>query len=288
MKKIFTFLTMAVLTITTAKAQTDYVWNCSAVTPTSGSDSNISSVIFSSTQGNNNGTTTLITTTSASSGYTGASGTSNFGAACLTGAINTSTSTYFSVTITPATDYKITLNSIKFGSRGTNTGPKKISIYSNIDNYTTPIGSATVLANSSWALSSITFSGTNLTGTASTPVVLRIYGSDGTGTPSSGTANWRLDDITLNITATSTTLSVGDISKTKNIFLKNTVVDNELSFQTKGTATVKVYNVSGQLVKSTTISATNSNLDVASLPKGNYVVTAELNGEKVSQKIIKK
>ena len=44
----------------------------------------------------------------------------------------------------------------------------------------------------------------------------------------------------------------------------------------------------GQLVKSATISAQSANVDVASLPKGNYVVTAELNGEKVSQKVIKK
>lgn len=95
-----------------------------------------------------------------------------------------------------------------------------------------------------------------------------------------------VDDLSL--TPKNSTLSVNDISKTKNIFLKNTFVDNVLSFQTKGTAIVKLYNVSGQLVKSATVSATNSNLDVASLPKGNYVVTAELNGEKFSQKIIKK
>lgn len=95
-----------------------------------------------------------------------------------------------------------------------------------------------------------------------------------------------IDDFSL--TPKNSTLSVNDISKTKNIFLKNTVVDNALSFQTKGTATVKVYNVSGQLVKSSVISVSNSTVDVVSLPKGNYVVTAELNGEKVSQKIIKK
>lgn len=95
-----------------------------------------------------------------------------------------------------------------------------------------------------------------------------------------------VDDFSL--TAKNSSLSVGDISKSKNIFLKNTMVDNTLSFQTKGNASVKVYNANGQLVKSVTISAQNANVDVASLPKGNYVVTAELNGEKVSQKVIKK
>lgn len=101
---------------------------------------------------------------------------------------------------------------------------------------------------------------------------------------STGTRQIVLDDISW----TTSTLSVGDISKTKNIFLKNTIVDNTLSFQAKGNASVKVYNANGQLVKSATISAQNANVDVASLPKGNYVVTAELNGEKVSQKVIKK
>lgn len=61
-----------------------------------------------------------------------------------------------------------------------------------------------------------------------------------------------------------------------------------MSFQTKGNASVKVYNMNGQLVKSAAISVANSTVDVASLPKGNYVVTSELNGEKVSQKVIKK
>ena len=95
-----------------------------------------------------------------------------------------------------------------------------------------------------------------------------------------------VDDFSL--TPINSTLSVNDISKTKNIFLKNTMVDNTLSFQTKGNATVRVYNTNGQLVKSATISAQNANVNVANLPKGNYVVTAELNGETVSQKIFKK
>ena len=95
-----------------------------------------------------------------------------------------------------------------------------------------------------------------------------------------------IDDFSL--TPKNSTLSAIDVLKSKNIFLKNTMVDNTLSFQTKGNATVRVYNTNGQLVKSDTISAQNANVNVANLPKGNYVVTAELNGETVSQKILKK
>ena len=95
-----------------------------------------------------------------------------------------------------------------------------------------------------------------------------------------------VDDFSL--TPKNSTLSVGDVIKSKNIFLKNTMVDNTLSFQTKGKASVKVYNANGQLVKTANVSAQNANVNVANLPKGNYVVTAELNGETVSQKILKK
>ena len=95
-----------------------------------------------------------------------------------------------------------------------------------------------------------------------------------------------IDDFSL--TPINSTLSVNDISKTKNIFLKNTMVDNTLSFQTKGNATVRVYNTNGQLVKTANVSAQNANVNVANLPKGNYVVTAESSGEKISQKVIKK
>ena len=95
-----------------------------------------------------------------------------------------------------------------------------------------------------------------------------------------------VDDFSL--TPKNSTLSVGDVIKSKNIFLKNTMVDNTLSFQAKGNASVKVYNANGQLVKTANVSAQNANVNVANLPKGNYVVTAELNGETVSQKILKK
>ena len=95
-----------------------------------------------------------------------------------------------------------------------------------------------------------------------------------------------VDDFSL--TPKNSTLSVGDVIKSKNIFLKNTMVDNTLSFQTKGKASVKVYNANGQLVKTANVSAQNANVNVANLPKGNYVVTAVLDGETVSQKILKK
>ena len=167
---------------------------------------------------------------------------------------------------------------------------------------------ATSLTTGTWtAVTALLYETTNLTGTVGTrngnDAAYRTSLSNTiTGLNiSAGQTFWvRFSDINISgtddglavddfsLTPINSTLSVNDISKTKNIFLKNTMVDNTLSFQTKGNASVKVYNANGQLVKSATISAQNANVDVASLPKGNYVVTAELNGEKISQKVIKK
>ena len=84
-----------------------------------------------------------------------------------------------------------------------------------------------------------------------------------------------------------TTLGVTDISKSKNVFLKNTIVDNTLNFEAKKNATVKVFNAEGKLVKSATVTPSSSNVDLSSLNKGVYILTAEVNGETVSQKIVK-
>lgn len=180
--------------------QTNYYWNCTSVSPTTGSNSNITSVEFGSTAGNNNGTTTLISAISGSSGYSGASGTSNFGAACKVGSMATASSTYFSIIITPSSNYSVKINSISFGSRGTGTGPQNVYIYSSIDNYTTSIGNVSVTNNSTWALKNISFEGTNLNRVVAGPVTIRIYGADGSGSAGVNTANWRIDDVNLSVT----------------------------------------------------------------------------------------
>jgi hypothetical protein len=130
--------------------------------------------------------------------------------------------------------------------------------------------------------------GTPITSTSAiAPTVLKSVAIRQDGGATAGTGNVSIDNLVVT-TYPSSVLATTDVIKSKNIFLKNSLVDNTLSFQTKGNATVRVYNTNGQLVKSDTISAQNANVNVANLPKGNYVVTAELNGETVSQKILKK
>ena len=169
---------------------------------------------------------------------------------------STSTAVYSTVELPVATDVSVKVAFSVSGSNSTST----LTI-----NNETPITSTSAVA----------------------PTVLKSVVIRQAGSATAGTGNVSIDNLVVT-TYPSSVLATTDVIKSKNIFLKNSMVDNTLSFQTKGNASVKVYNANGQLVKSATISAQNANVNVANLPKGNYVVTAELNGETVSQKILKK
>lgn len=80
------------------------------------------------------------------------------------------------------------------------------------------------------------------------------------------------------------TMATGDVTAFKAALVKNTLVQNTINFA--AASDVKIVNMNGQVVKTATVSATTS-LDVASLPKGIYIVTGNVNGKAVSQKIIK-
>ena len=169
---------------------------------------------------------------------------------------STSTAVYSTVELPVATDVSV---KVAFSVSGTNS-TSTLTI-----NNETPITSTSAVA----------------------PTLLKSVAIRQAGSTTAGTGNVSIDNLVVT-TYPSSVLATTDVIKSKNIFLKNSMVDNTLSFQTKGNASVKVYNANGQLVKSATISAQNANVNVANLPKGNYVVTAELNGETVSQKILKK
>ena len=169
---------------------------------------------------------------------------------------STSTAVYSTVELPVATDVSV---KVAFSVSGTNS-TSTLTI-----NSETPITSTSAVA----------------------PTVLKSVVIRQAGSATAGTGNVSIDNLVVT-TYPSSVLATTDVIKSKNISLKNTMVDNTLSFQTKGNASVKVYNANGQLVKTANVSAQNANVNVANLPKGNYVVTAELNGEKVSQKVIKK
>lgn len=92
-----------------------------------------------------------------------------------------------------------------------------------------------------------------------------------------------IDDFSLT-PQNSGSLSTVDVKNSKNLFVKNTVVKNEITFGTK--AQVKIYSVNGQLVKTVDVTE-NKSLNVADLQNGIYIVTGLVEGKNVSQKIIK-
>ncbi|RYZ48347.1 MAG: T9SS type A sorting domain-containing protein, partial [Sphingobacteriales bacterium] len=106
-------------------------------------------------------------------------------------------SAYFEFTITPDAGKQVTLFDLSFGSRSTPTGPQAYSVRSSIDNYSTEIASGSLANNSTWVLTDPVTTAT--TAYPSIPVTYRIYGINGTGTASSGTVNWRIDDLTIRI-----------------------------------------------------------------------------------------
>lgn len=97
-----------------------------------------------------------------------------------------------------------------------------------------------------------------------------------------GTRQLVLDDVAW--TAASV-LGVADDVTTKKSLVKNTAVENEITFASK--SDVKIYSVNGQIVKSASVNE-NTSLNVSDLPKGMYIVAGTVDGEAVSQKILKK
>lgn len=175
-------------------------WNFTTASP-SVTTANIS--VSDISRGNNNGTTNeLITTVSVSNTYPGFSAGGNAGAAARTGALNLASngSAYFEFTLTPANGYSFNVSGISFGTRSTSTGPQAYSIRSNTDNFSTDIVTGSIAASSSttWFLKSHA----NLSFQSATPVTFRIYGYNGTGSPSANTTNWRIDDLLLTVNAT--------------------------------------------------------------------------------------
>lgn len=99
---------------------------------------------------------------------------------------------------------------------------------------------------------------------------------------STGTRQLVLDDVSW--TAAST-LAVINPNEKKINFVKSTVVDTNLEFGAK--ADVKIYDMNGRMLKAASVNE-GTQLNVSALAKGVYIVAGEIEGQKVTQKIIKK
>jgi hypothetical protein len=184
------------------------LWDFVTATPKSGLPADVSggTVI----QRNNFGTTATLTPASVSSGYTGASGTSNAGAAARIGALNLAEagSAFFEFTFTPAAGRQLSVTGLSVGARSTGTGPQAYALFV-VNGNAEPalIASGPLANNSAWALLTPTF--LPVVSATASPVTFRLYGFNGVGNANINTANWRIDDLAVNLT-TGTGLSAGD------------------------------------------------------------------------------
>lgn len=133
--------------------------------------------------------------TSPSSVYTGASGGMSGSFAAVAGVFNVSSSSAFTITLTPAAGYQVSITSLSLGSRSTNSGPTTLALRTSADGFASDAFSTSVSTGGTWALVQ-TGALSNITGTSSDPLTIRIYGYGGT---SASGGNWRFDDVSMTV-----------------------------------------------------------------------------------------
>ena len=154
--------------------------------------------------------------------------------------------------------------------------PSNVVLTYIVDNtIASPTNTATLQINSQPLL-------TNATGIGTAPAALSGIAIREAGTATTGTGTVTLDNLVVKTYTPS--LSTIDFNSQKLNLVKNTKVTNEITFGEK--ANVKIYNLSGSLVKSVSVE-NGTTLDVSSLAKGVYLIKGDVNGETVVQKIIK-
>jgi hypothetical protein len=144
-----------------SRAGTVY-WNAGTASgntsPTSSTDVPATIAVGPISAGNNQGGEAFDNTVSASSGYTfllngvstSASGGFNFGVDTLVGtSLDTSTSTYFSLTVTPDPGTSFQVASIGFGTRSTDKGAQAWTLRSSLDSFASDLVVPGTLPNNS-------------------------------------------------------------------------------------------------------------------------------------------
>jgi len=201
-----------------SRAGTVY-WNAGTASgntsPTSSTDVPATIAVGPISAGNNQGGEAFNNTVSASSGYTfllngvstSASGGFNFGVDTLVGtSLDTSTSTYFSLTVTPDPGTFFQVASIGFGTRSTDKGAQAWTLRSSLDSFASDlVVPGTLPNNSSWLYVTADLT-TPLA--ASTATEFRIYGYNVDGPQSFTSSTWRIDDIQVQFVPEPSTISM--------------------------------------------------------------------------------
>jgi DNA/RNA endonuclease G (NUC1) len=193
-------VTSAPLALTVAVAPPPVVvWDFAVAEPIRGLPADVTGGTV--VQRNNNGTTLTLTTVSVSSGYAGATGTSNAGAAARVGPLNLAEggSAFFEFTLTPAAGRQLAVSGLSFGARSTGTGPQAYAVFAAVGSAAPVLVAAGPLANNSaWTL--ITPALFPVVSSVATPVTFRLHGYGGAGNAGTSTANWRIDDLAVTLT----------------------------------------------------------------------------------------
>lgn len=142
----------------------------------------------------NGGLAALLSGLSCSGDYEAASGLTNLQAVAHMGSLSTKDSTYFEVTLTPLEGYRLSVTNLSFGTRSTGTGPCAYSVRADTDQYASALADGAIATNSVWTLKAHALS--LRPATAGQSVTMRIYGYGGT---SSGSYNWRIDDLRIDV-----------------------------------------------------------------------------------------
>lgn len=100
-----------------------------------------------------------------------------------------------------------------------------------------------------------------------------------------GDGDFNRQSVIDNITWTAFSMGVNDLNAS-NVSM-TTVWNNTANFNTKGNATVEIYNLNGQLVQKAN-GNNNFELNVSNLAKGVYAVKVTVDGKVTTQKVVKK
>jgi len=147
-------------------------------------------------QRNNKGTTQFLSSSSSSDNYVSASGNQNAAMAVHTGSLDTSASSHISWVVVPQSGKEVLINGLSFGARSTSTGPQSWCLRSSDDSFHSDLYSGNIQNNSTWQW----ISRDSLVLRFQDSLEFRLYVYDGTGSASTNIANFRLDDLSLQLT----------------------------------------------------------------------------------------
>lgn len=203
-KRMIVAILCSLFSVSAIQAQTTFGWNFGTTTgtasATSGSNplltvSPITRVNSAYTGAPLSNTTTTGGVSTPLSNNAGASGQFFFGLGATETTLNINTTSYLSMTITPAAGYSVRLTDLDFGARASSLGATNYAIRTSVAGFGTAItnGSGTLQDDGTWRRINTT-SLAAVNGAINTPVEIRLYLWDSSA-GTTGTLDTQIDDV---------------------------------------------------------------------------------------------